>query len=1112
MSELIIQSRITSKRVPENVISRPRLLNLLSQHKNKSLILICSPAGYGKTTLVQDFLCKENPDYSWFHVTEDINNFYTFISYIIHALKKQKNDFGENSLEVIESLKQSMQISKDVKTIIPTVLGTFLNEFLREFNKNVFLVIDDLHNIESTEWLKLTFDLLFEDSPENLHIIITTRRVPDFNLSKLEAKRNMLQLEAKDLNFNVEEISDLLENIYSIKYTGKDIELLEKKINGWITGIHLILQAYGKDFGKIISGSNILPENIFDFFAGDIFAGLDENTRKFLISTSVLENFTPEICNLMLNMNNSAGILESLAGRNIFIESVSVPLNGSGGKYTSYNYHALFRQFLQAKAKEIISVDELNRVLRSVSSYYKENNDIISAVNYALMGKDYDEALPLIKSKFDELFNQAQFNTLWEWISALPYEYFKTNAYLLFYKGKLLKYFKGEIEEAYKCFKESIKIISDADLPFIIDCSIQIADSLLLLGKPEEALEVMQKINIENIAKMDKAKILYWLAKVYYRFGAKEYDNVVKILNESSLICEEYSFKEIQTDIYKILGNVYQQRGDFIKSLFYYEFIVKNEKNIYLRFLTITDIITLYSWSGNYLKAKDYLDEVAGLFNRFPTVLFKRNYLRAYAIFCFESGDYESSIIHFKDLIELELKSNIKFFTFWYYILSGECYYFLNKLEESKQCYELALIYKDVNDEYQDLEYNLHNLLLAKKNHGDHLFEETLINDLKYFEENNLIYSQVQIEFHLTDFYFRKKQFNTAIDYLSRSLNKSAEKQYISFLEQNFLECRYLFDFALANKIQSDFIRSIQQSLFEKISYPWLSDDSKKRLISGNAMLYDIMMNTFGGVELFVRGEVISDDKWIRKKSKLILVYLLLNQGMKFTKDKMMDMFFQELSPESAENIFHQSITNIRNVLKPAVPELLKTDSSKKKKQSAAVSKKTKSEQGFEPIFVIYEDKILRLNPDFCYKTDAVEFDTLYRKAKSAESESELKEKSAKLAAELYRGEFLAGYYEPWIEELRESYLNKYTDLCNILVETYKQKKMFFEVTLYAEKLLDADKLNEDVHIDLIESYIQLGNVNMAKNKFASMLKIFDKELGEKPSKSALDRINRILL
>jgi ATP/maltotriose-dependent transcriptional regulator MalT len=186
-----------------------------------------------------------------------------------------------------------------------------------------------------------------------------------------------------------------------------------------------------------------LPENIFDFFAGDIFAGLDANTRKFLLSTSVLENFTPEICNLMLNINNSAGILESLTGRNIFIESVNIPINGSREKYTSYNYHALFRQFLQVKAKEIISDDEITSIIRRVSSYYKENDDIISAVNYALMCKDYNEVLPMIMSKFDELFNQAQFDTLWQWVSALPYEYFKTNAFLLLYKGKLLKYFKG---------------------------------------------------------------------------------------------------------------------------------------------------------------------------------------------------------------------------------------------------------------------------------------------------------------------------------------------------------------------------------------------------------------------------------------------------------------------------------------------------------------------------------------------------------------------------------------------------------------------------------------------------------------------------------------------
>jgi two-component SAPR family response regulator len=277
-------------------------------------------------------------------------------------------------------------------------------------------------------------------------------------------------------------------------------------------------------------------------------------------------------------------------------------------------------------------------------------------------------------------------------------------------------------------------------------------------------------------------------------------------------------------------------------------------------------------------------------------------------------------------------------------------------------------------------------------------------------------------------------------------------------------------------------------------------------------------MTSLGSIEISVRGKPVTEDKWIRKKSKLILVYLMLNPGIKFTKDKMMDMFFQELSVESAENIFHQAVTNIRNAVKPydintiCVPVQNEKAKSSKIKSLSIKEKKAGDIKAIEPSFIIYEDKILRLSPDYYYNVDVIEFNKFYSKVKSSESDEETKEISAKKALELYKGDFLPGYYDPWCEDLRENLTNKYIDLCSILIDIYKKKNSSFEVTIYAEKLIEADKLNENIYIDLIESYVNIGNINTAKNKFAQMLKIFDEEYGEKPSSKTLEKIKNILM
>ena len=1114
MPELIIQSRITSKKAPGNIIPRSRLLEKLSANRNKNLIIIESPAGYGKTTLVQDFLAKSETGYAWYHVTEDINNFYSFITYIIHAVKTLDNNFGANTLEVIESLKQSMQISKDLQTIEATVIGTFINEFLKEFKKDVYLVIDDLHKTGDSDWLNIMFENLAEDFPENLHIIITTRTAPEFDLSKFTSKRNLLRLDVKELRFDNKEIAMLLEKIYSVKYEEKDIELFEKNISGWITGIHLVMQAYGKDFHKTKLERNSLPENIFEFFANDIFNKLDENTKSFLINTALLENFTPEICNWLLKIDNSNEFINSLQKKNIFIESIKFKLDESGKEHTSYNYNGLFKQYLLTKTKELKTDEEILELVKKIFEFYKNSGDNVSAIKYALLGKDFESAVPLIIKEFPVLFNEVRLNTLWDWISALPDEYFTRNSTLLFYKGKLLKYLKGDMEGAFSCFSECLKTGKiNKDERLLTECNIQLADTLILTGKPEEALSNLNNV-IEIIEEpKNKAEIYYWLANVNYRFGPQKYEEVIRILNECIEICGKHEIKTVLTTVYNLLGNIYQDKGEFVKSLFYYELVVKNEENIFNKFLTLTNIIQLQSSSGEYVKAKAYIDEARLLYESYPSVLFERYYLRTAAYFRFECGDYEESLDLYRKLIEIEAKSHMPQFIFWYYLLMGEAGLFLNKTENASQLYELALSYMDPNDEYEKLEFELHKSVLEKKSKINPAMEKKLLGFLKYYETNEYVYSKAQIEFHLADFYFKSGNTSTALKFLTSSLKVSSEKQYISFLEQNFTGCRYLFDFAFSNGICRDFIINLHQGLFDKLSYEWLSEGCRKRLENSADELYDIGMNTLGSIEISVRGKPVTEDKWIRKKSKLILVYLLLNPSVKFTKDKMMDMFFQDLSVESAENVFHQAVTNIRNAVKPydvnaicISTQTAETKPSKTKVKKAAVVKTV------EPSFIIYEDKILRLNPDYYYNVDAVDFNKLYNKVKSSESDAETKEISAKKALELYKGDFLPGYYDPWCEDLRENLINRYVDLCEELINIYKRKKMMFEITVFAEKLLEVDKLNEKTYIGLIESYVNIGNVNTAKNKFAQMLKVFDEEYGEKPSAQTMEKINNVLM
>lgn len=1117
MPEFIIQTRVIPRKSAGNIVNRTRLTKLLADNSEKNLVLICCPAGYGKTTLVQEYLIRFEKRTAWYQATEDISNFYTFVSYLVYSLKALKAEFGNSVLEVIESSKESMNISKDLKTIVSTVMGTFVNEFVQSFDEETILVIDDLHNLGKPDWLNSAFESLLENFPENLRMIITTRQHPEFDVSRFRAKRKLLELDKEDLIFNNEEIIQVLEKIYSLKYSSDELNLLEDKLKGWITGIHLIIQAYGKDINKAKLESSVIPETIFQFFANDIFNNLNEEVQDFLLNSSLLDSFTPEICDNLFQMTKSNEIIRLLQDRNIFIESSQIADNEQDKLLTLFNYHSLFRDYLQTKQKETKTEEHIHDLYRKISSYYRNNNDVVSSIKYSLASGDFEAMIPLLVSSYNPLTEEGRYETLWNWVSRIPESYLSRDIRLLYFKGTLAKNHEGDMEKAGKYLDEVLANESSKDDELLlIDTTIQKAEVLKLLGKAQEALKCLKDLEGKEISDNNRVKLSHSIANILYRIGPQKYDEIIKILDETIGLSDTSGMKNVQIELYNLYGNIFQDRGEFIKSLFYYESVLKNVTNIFTRFLTITNIILLKAYTGNFNDAYKYLEDARSMYRKFPSKIFERNLLRITALFKFESGDYEDAIVNFESLNEIDLKSNIRFYNFWYYELIGESYYLLNKPDKAKQFYELAYKHIDEGDEYQKIEYDVHNAILQKQFSVEPSIEKTLLKTLTYFESQKYLHSRVQIEFHLADYYFKKGQPQTSLSYLSSVLGISKEKQYLSALEQSFIEKRYLFDFAIANNVEKDFISNIHNGVEERLSFSWLSEGCRNRISKDSESLFDISLRTFGGVEITVRGNPVPESKWARKKSKQMLVYLLMNPYSRFTKDKIMDLFFQDAAAGSVENLFHQVISNIRTALEVTYDIKINSGEENAKLTKAKKTQKSSGETGnanldVSPSFLIYEDKTLNLDPVRSYKVDALEFDKLFNRFKSAESGEENKISAAKKAIGLYPGEFMSGYYESWCEELRETYIGKMIDLCEFMIAAFKRRGQYYKVIQYCDILLTLDKLHEEAYLEIMQAYTNIGNLSMARKKFSTMLKTYESDYGEKPPKPVLDKIQKIL-
>lgn len=1106
MADIILETRINPPRLLTNILHRKRLLDLLESNRDKGLILVCSAAGFGKTTLVTDFFTWSKRPFAWFSVSSDISSFFTFLTYLVKAIKNLNESFGLDSLRFIESVRENTGI-KISKEIINDSLATLLNEFTNNFKDEIYIVIDDLHNLRidsSGDWFKDTFDYIFDNLPQNLHFIITTREIPGFNLAKLSAKRRVIIIETKDLMFTDSEVKELLEEFYDIK-SSEDFTEIQNHTHGWVTGIHLIMQSE-KGFKKKLTMDKIhsdklvagISDSIFHYFAEDVFENLSHELKKFLTYTSLLDNFDYDICNHLLEINNSKKIINGLVSKHLFIESRSVEKD-------IYSYHELFKKFLEMRINEFLGEKEVRNILLRIANYYNDLNAKSLAITYFIKAKEFNKTVNLLLDVFDTEFEMGNLRKLWKWISAIPDEIINSSDMILLQKAQIAFYYALDSQKTLELINVLINRAKALKNSFIyVNAVLLKAEVLYLLGQINELMDTLNTLLSEDITLEYKTRILILIAKVYYQKGSEHYDSSIKYLKDALELCGLNAAHVILKDIYHLLGIIYTDfGGEFAKALYYLEKVLQLDKNVFQNFSTITNIIDLYTSMGNYSSAKEYYDRAVEIFNRFPTASFKRTLYKRHANFRHGTGDFEEAINEFKKAIMNDLNSNITQYLPFYYSYIGDAYYYLNQDENAKE--NLELVFENITgkDKIIKIVINYLNANIEKNTHVNKSIEERLLQYCEYHEKVNMIIAALEAKFRLADFYLKSGMNDTAFKYLSECLATSAQKQYLNFFENEVFISRHLYDFAIENNIEKQFVKTILENARNKINYEWLSDACKSRLAVQIETLTDLKLYSFGRTEIWLRGNPIPEDKWIRKKSKIILAYLLTKPGMVLNKNKIIDLFFQDTPLENVDSIFHNAISNIRSAIK--------IDALKHFKESMAGGSKGKNKPEYSPQFIIYEDKNLSLNKDYRFESDCLEFERYYNMANSASSKTKDKIEYSVKAIELYKGEFMPGYYEQWCEEMREACSNKYQKLCENLIGIYYNINDYKNAIKYSEKLLEIDKLHSEAYLKLIESHIKLNNINTAKDKFALMLKNYEEELGEKPEKQVLSRINEML-
>jgi LuxR family maltose regulon positive regulatory protein len=682
MDEIILQTKIIPEKNPLKTLKREKLLSKLKENADKKLVVISAGAGYGKTTLVRDFISHQKLETSWYKIDESDDNIYLFFSYLINAVARANNSFGKDSLKIIDSIKTRANIDKNIDNIVSTIGGTFTNEFIKYIEDDFYIILDDIHLLLKTNWIEKSLSYLFENTPQNFHFIITSREKLHVETARLRAKRKIFELTTEDLKFSKNELRELAVLFYNLNLNDNEVRLIIEKFDGWITGLHLYLQL-GKDRISIMKLEDRMPASLYNYFAEDIFASVNNETKDFLLNTCMLDDFSDKTCDYLLNIITSEKILNELLLRNIFF----------------YNYQILFKEFLRLKFKELKSEKERETLLTKIAEYYLVKDDFVSAIKYFLMAKNYERSLKLILKNIEVLGETSNIIIADKWIKALPVEIQEENPRIIFYKGCHSKNIYGNLDKALNYFETSLKKFKDdKDYTFEIKAYTFIAEILIKTGKIQKAIEILTPLKDKNIEPSDQANVLYWLAVIYNNLS--DYDNSLKLLNKALEISNTENLRDIKYAILNILGNIYLIQGDYTKSLFYYENVLSHIKNIYNKFQTLTNIVQLYSYEGNYDKAKATLKEARNIENIYTSQFFKISYLLSSAYLSYMLCDYEKATNTWKELLSIVTKSNVTHYVYISYYNIATCYMYLKKYEKSGKYFDLASeLVKDLSEE-----------------------------------------------------------------------------------------------------------------------------------------------------------------------------------------------------------------------------------------------------------------------------------------------------------------------------------------------------------------------------------------------------------------------------
>src|SRR5829696_2897791 len=413
---VLVATKLALPALRAGLIPRASLVSLLEAGLEAKLCLVDAPAGSGKTTLLGQWCAAAGGGrVAWVSLDEGDNDPTRFWEYVVAAFQTVEPGVGATALEALR--RRGVDIPR-------VVLPSLLND-LGEIGSRLVLVLDDYYHLTDASCHQ-TLGLFLDHLPAGVHVVLSTRADPPLSLARMRARGELAELRVAELQFTSQEAAALLNGSMGLGLAAEEVARLAERTEGWAAGLVLAgLSLQGReDPSGFIASFQGDDRHVADYLTAEVLDRQPEQSRTFLLRTSILERLSGPLCDAVLETDGSAEVLAELERSNLFL----VPLDD---RRNWYRYQQLFAQLLRL---ELAQRDpELVPVLHwRAAAWHRQAGNVDEAIYHGSAAEEFAEVGELIAVHWLTYWRSGRRTTVARWLDGLPAEAILADAPVVF--------------------------------------------------------------------------------------------------------------------------------------------------------------------------------------------------------------------------------------------------------------------------------------------------------------------------------------------------------------------------------------------------------------------------------------------------------------------------------------------------------------------------------------------------------------------------------------------------------------------------------------------------------------------------------------------------------